>query len=1010
MKMLRNSALLVVLWIAGCLLLTLPCAHAQDSYALEIGAGMTATVNDDPDALRLGSYTYEFWLKDLDGFTGSWRRVMVKGAGAVNTGRGPNVGLFPSEPALQYAHSTGSGQSALRTSGEIPANEWIHVSLVLTGVDGEQMIFLNGVQDAVGTASGLSQDTQEPVLTIGNAAHVILDDLRVWDYARTDIEIQGSMNQELLGSEAGLAGYWTFNEGQGDTAFDSSPSANHAIVAGALWTTDTAQLAPALPPGPAHNPAIADGAVDVPREVMLGWQAGPFAATHDVYLGTASDDVSNADPTNPLDVLVSQGQTETSYDAGVLDFGQTYYWRVDEVNGPPDNSVYTGDVWSFEVEPLSIPVANILATASSAHDADMTQEKTIDGSGLNDLDQHSNEPKDMWLSGMGDPTPSIQYEFDQAYKLHELWVWNSNQSIESFVGLGAKDVVMEVSLDGTEWTIVEGTPPFAQAPGQLGYAHNTTIDLRGALAKFVRLTITSGHGMLPQYGLSEVRFLYIPTFAREPKPADGSDTDSADVVLSWRAGREAALHEVYLGTDPNALALADTVTDNSYRIADLDYASTYYWQILEVNDAENPTSYASDIWSFSTAPYAVVDDFDQYNNDCQRIFFAWTDGLGHNGGTDIDDCDVPPSNGNGGGSIVGNDVSPFAERTIVNAGSVQSMPFNYDNAFGTSEATLALASQDWTAHGIKSLSLYFRGDPANTGQLYVKINTTKIVYEGLTDALQREQWLPWNIDLSTVAGNLQSVTRIAIGVDGASASGMLYIDDIRLYPLSPEIVTPVDPDPANLVAHYAFEGNANDSVGGLHGTLVGNADFAPGPQGQALSINTVTITDYVEIVGYQGILGASPVTVSAWVNTDSDATGTIVGWGPNVAGQRFCFRINAGRLRTEHEGGNVQGDTAINDGNWHHVALTIEANATISYPEVKLWVDGQDDSRPTTDPDAFNLTAGPDVRIGSRPSVDDRYFIGLIDEVYIYDRVLSPAEIAWLAGMTQPFDMPFAAE
>ena len=46
----------------------------------------------------------------------------------------------------------------------------------------------------------------------------------------------------------------------------------------------------------------------------------------------------------------------------------------------------------------------------------------------------------------------IQYEFDAVYKLHEMWVWNSNQMVELDIGFGAKDVTMEYSLDGTNWT------------------------------------------------------------------------------------------------------------------------------------------------------------------------------------------------------------------------------------------------------------------------------------------------------------------------------------------------------------------------------------------------------------------------------------------------------------------------------------------------------------------------------------------------------------------------------
>jgi len=112
-------------------------------------------------------------------------------------------------------------------------------------------------------------------------------------------------------------------------------------------------------------------------------------------------------------------------------------------------------------------------------------------------------------------------------------------------------------------------------------------------------------------------------------------------------------------------------------------------------------------------------------------------------------------------------------------------------------------------------------------------------------------------------------------------------------------------------------------------------------------------------------------------------------------------------LRFEHHGGNVQGNSPVNDGGWHHVAVTVQANATISYPEVILWLNGIDDTRPSTDPDAFNLTADLDVSIGRRPAGNDRFFMGQIDDVRIYDRVLSPEEAAWLAGRRQPFDKPF---
>jgi hypothetical protein len=177
-----------------------------------------------------------------------------------------------------------------------------------------------------------------------------------------------------------------------------------------------------------------------------------------------------------------------------------------------------------------------------------------------------------------------------------------------------------------------------------------------------------------------------------------------------------------------------------------------------------------------------------------------------------------------------------------------------------------------------------------------------------------------------------------------------------------------------------------------HGTFEGDAHYAAGYVGQALALDGNG--DYVNINGWPGLLGAPAITATAWIKTSNTGTGAILGWGPNTAGQRFGFRHNESRLRFEHHGGNVQGDTHMADDEWHHAAVTIQPGVTVSYPGVTLWLDGQDDTRPTTDPDpVFDLTAAGDARIGTRRASNDRFFNGLIDDVRIYDRVLTREEI-----------------
>jgi hypothetical protein len=403
-------------------------------------------------------------------------------------------------------------------------------------------------------------------------------------------------------------------------------------------------------------------------------------------------------------------------------------------------------------------------------------ENTINGSGLDDNDLHSTDATDMWLSDTEPLGAWIQYELDKVYKLHEMWVWNSNQVFEGLFGFGLRDVTVEYSTNGADWTALAGVPEFTKAPGTAGYAHDTTVDFGGVPAKYVRLTATSNWGgILPQYSLSEVRLFHIPVSAREPSPDSGAADVDVDATLSWRAGREAATHDVYLGTDEQAVidgtAPVVSVADASYSSA-LDLGSTYYWRIDEVNDVEAPTTWQGNLWDFTTQEFIVVDGFEDYNDyPPHEIYTTWLDGYEN------------PANG----SQVGYLTPPLIETVTVHGGD-QSMPLLYSNTGGAtySEGARTFAvPQDWTEYGIQTLVLYFHGTPGNTGQLYVKVNGVKVPYPGDPADIARLLWTQWSIDLASLGVNLQSVTTLAVGIDGNGAGGTLYVDDIRLYRSAP---------------------------------------------------------------------------------------------------------------------------------------------------------------------------------------------------------------------------------
>ncbi|UCD52039.1 MAG: discoidin domain-containing protein [Phycisphaerales bacterium] len=736
-----------------------------------------------------------------------------------------------------------------------------------------------------------------------------------------------------------------------------------------------------IPPELASEPVPADKQTDVPRDATLAWTAGTFAAMHDVYLGTNLDDVNNADRGNPLGVLLSQGQTATSLDTGRLEFGQTYYWRVDEVNSAPDNTLFQGEVWSFTTELLAYPIENVTAVANGTPDEGAEPENVVNGSGLNTDDQHSTEIGDMWAATPSADEPlTLEFAFDGVYKLHQMLVWNYNVQFELLLGFGVKNATIEYSPDGADWVSL-GEVELAQATAQERYTANTTIDFAGVAARYVRLTVNSSFGVMGKSGLSEVRFLSIPVHASAPQPADGTTDVSANAEFAWRPGREAAAHNVYLGTDPNALELIDSVAASAVDPGPLDLAATYCWRVDEVNEAEAISTWEGQTWSFATEAFIAVEDFESYDDEDNRIYDTWIDGW-------INET----------GSTVGYLEEPFAEQTIVRNGA-QSMPLFYDNTGGltVSEAELTFDTpQDFSANGIQSLALFVYGQATNNGgQLYLKIDNTEVMYGGVADVLQRPQWVPWIVDLAAAGANLSSVTSLTLGIEGAGSSGLIFVDDIRLYPQAAEWIEPALPpaDDPNLAAYYEFEGNTDDSTGNYPGDVVGEPGYAAGKVGQAIELDA--IVDYVVHPFDQEEVWPA-YSVSLWARTDALGQPQYSGlFNNNSSSADFQIDLDGTDPGNYHYRGSSSAVLGPVTTEWVHLAVSCDGVTTDLYYNGLL----------VTTLNVADTRFGQ-IAVGVNRAVDNQ-FAGLIDEIRVFNRALSDAEVAGLADLSESIVRPF---
>ena len=475
----------------------------------------------------------------------------------------------------------------------------------------------------------------------------------------------------------------------------------------------------AVTPGFSSGPSPTNGAMIEDTWANLSWRAGEFAVSHDMYLGDNFDDVNDgAEGTfvgNQAGTFIVVGFPGFPYPDGLIP-GTTYYWRIDEVNAPPDETVYKGKVWSFSIPPK---------TAYNPDPADGA-EFVESGAAFS------------WTSGFG-------------AKLHTVYMGTSFDEINAAAG-GAP----------------QGPATYSPSALELEKVYYWRID------EFDAIETHKG----------DIWSFTTPGAVGNPQPANSAVDVQMTTTLSWTRADNAASHELYFGTDRDAVNNATTASpeyvgpralgSESHDPGKLAMNATYSWRVDEVYPAETIKGL---IWSFTTADFILVDDFESYNDidppdpNSNRLFDIWIDGYGT---TD-------------NGALVGNDMPPYAEQSIIHGG-VQSMIYFYDNANKTSEATLTLVyPRDWTEEGVTKLLVWFRGVSVNAADsMFIALNGNAVVPHSDPAATQMSGWNKWVIDLTEFAGvSLTNVDTITIGIGtkgspAAGGAGTMYFDDIRL--------------------------------------------------------------------------------------------------------------------------------------------------------------------------------------------------------------------------------------
>ncbi len=234
------------------------------------------------------------------------------------------------------------------------------------------------------------------------------------------------------------------------------------------------------------------------------------------------------------------------------------------------------------------------------------------------------------------------------------------------------------------------------------------------------------------------------------------------------------------------------------------------------------------------------------------------------------------------------------------------------------------------------------------------------------------------------------------------------IDDVRVYDeaLSPEAIGALAAAGAGVfpVAHWKFDGDANDSVGTNHGVIYG-AQSTDGVLGGALVFDGQD--DYVLGSTSPFDFANMTFTASAWFKKLDAEQGVIVSEGGRYSGWRLTT-LSSGQIMVHLKKSNsydayvARTTDAYAGGQWHHVAAVITTDTSgSSGNNADIYVDGNlvDVTHNKIGPYGVSTTGWT---IGTREAGYDYFFKGIIDDVRIYDRALSSAEIAGIYYSSAP--------
>ncbi len=893
------------------------------------GTDDLVSVADNASLDITGDVTFEAWVLIKGNAATGFHTILDKTEIADNANYRPYI----NSPANTMGFYNGT--TAVNASAAITANEWTHVCWAYDNGTGLMTFYMNGA--SVFTAATSMGATNDGILRIGTDilgrfSNVLLDEVRIWNTTRTATEVRENMHLTLEDCPTGLVAYYQMNDGTGSSALtDHSGNSNTGTLTNMDPATDWVN----------SGVNIGNDAGNVSNSQTLAVGAGVSTQN----FATANLSIDFTAHSVPEDFTVTYHRFTPNATTGIVGSNiiQNPMWTIDKAT---TFSTQTMDLT------FNFPVATIT---------------TVDICQLNLYNRPTGSDGAWTLVRKASTVSGTSVTFSDISLTGQFMVVEDNTAIPADIVRG--DVLDFDGIDDyvaignlgnvTDWTIETWFRPnglnnyeniFHTAfPGAGTSDDGVRLELSNNFANGLLYVSVSGNGTFNPYTI-------VPLGGNLP-----DEWHHIAIVGDQTNGRVI----VYL----NGIEVVNSVNANW----PASFSNMVLGRGFDANNLDREFSGQLDevrIWTTTRSANEIRENMHLTLDACANgllTYYQMNDGVGS--------ATLADKTGNGNtGTLTNMDPATDWAASDVNVGndalrSSNSQTINVPSGVSTQTFVAANATMRFFQHSAtEEITVTYQAFIPNS---IVGVNATNLIQNPM-----------WTVNRSNNTSNL-------------------VVD--YTFNFAPNTFISLNPAKYGLYYRPMNSGGAWTKIAVANTVTNNSVTFGKiSLTGQFMVVRESEIlvsdvrgnmyefdgTNFIDHSATATNLptGNAPRTIEAWIKTTQLGLGNIVSWGRRSNNQRNSMAVRGNVLGFVGELNDYNGTTVINDGAWHHVAITYDGTT------MRFYVDGVLD---LAVPTATNLnTTDQNLRIGTiaLPSSGENYQ-GSIDEVRIWNVARTQEEL-----------------